>query len=43
VERVQTGVRLEKRLLKVLRGLAEVHDLSLGERLVEEGAEEPDR
>lgn len=33
VERVQTGVRLEKRLLKVLRGLAEVHDLSLGDLL----------
>jgi hypothetical protein len=33
VERVQTGVRLEKRLLKVLKGLAEVHDLSLGDLL----------
>jgi hypothetical protein len=31
VERVQTGVRLEKRLLKVLKGLAEYLDLSLGE------------
>jgi hypothetical protein len=31
VERVQTGVRLEKRLLKVLKGLAEYHDLSLGD------------
>jgi len=33
VERVQTGVRLEKRLLKVLRGLAEYLDLSLGDLL----------
>ncbi len=33
VERVQTGVRLEKRLLKVLKGLAEVLDLSLGDLL----------
>jgi hypothetical protein len=33
VERVQTGVRLEKRLLKVLKALAEYHDLSLGELL----------
>ena len=33
VERVQTGVRLEKRLLKVLKGLAEYHDLSLGDLL----------
>ena len=33
VERVQTGVRLEKRLLKVLKGLAELHDLSLGDLL----------
>lgn len=31
VERVQTGVRLEKRLLKVLKALAELHDLSLGD------------
>lgn len=31
VERVQTGVRLEKRLLKVLKGLAEYHDMSLGD------------
>lgn len=35
VERVQTGVRLEKRLVKVLKALAELYDLSLGE-LVEE-------
>ena len=33
VERVQTGVMLEKRLLKVLKGLAEYHDLSLGDLL----------
>jgi hypothetical protein len=31
VERVQTGVRMEKRLLKVLKALAEYHDMSLGE------------
>jgi hypothetical protein len=33
VERVQTGVRLEKRLLKVLKALAEYLDLSLGDLL----------
>src|SRR5713226_8605178 len=33
VERVQTGVRLEKRLLKVLKGLAEYHDMTLGDLL----------
>jgi predicted DNA-binding ribbon-helix-helix protein len=32
-ERVQTGVRLEKRLVKVLKALAEIYDLSLGELL----------
>jgi len=31
VERVQTGVRIEKRLLKVLKGLAELKDLSVGD------------
>jgi len=31
IERVQTGVRLEKRLLKVLKGLAEHLDMSLGD------------
>ncbi len=31
VERVQTGVRIEKRVLKVLKGLAEYHDLTLGD------------
>jgi hypothetical protein len=33
VERIQTGVRLEKRLLKVLKALAEYLDLSLGDLL----------
>lgn len=33
VERIQTGVRMEKRLLKVLKGLAEYHDMSLGDLL----------
>jgi hypothetical protein len=33
VARVQTGVRLEKRLLKVLKGLAEYHDMTLGDLL----------
>ncbi len=33
IERIQTGVRLEKRLLKVLKGLAEYHDLTLGDLL----------
>jgi hypothetical protein len=33
VERVQTGVRMEKRILKVLKALAELHDLSLGDLL----------
>ena len=33
VERVQTGLRLEKRLLKVLKALAELHDISLGDLL----------
>ena len=31
VERVQTGLRIEKRLLKVLKGLAEYHDITLGD------------
>lgn len=31
VERVQTGVRIEKRILKVLKGLAEYYDISLGD------------
>ena len=33
VERVQTGVRMEKRLVKVLKAVAEYHDLSLGDLL----------
>ena len=33
VERIQTGVRIEKRLLKVLKGLAELKDMSLGDLL----------
>ena len=33
VERVQTGVRMEKRILKVLKAMAEYHDLSLGDLL----------
>lgn len=33
VERVQTGVRLEKRILKVLKGLSEYLDLTLGDLL----------
>jgi hypothetical protein len=33
VERVQTGVRIEKRLLKVLKALSEHRDMSLGELL----------
>lgn len=31
IVRVQTGVRLEKRLLKVLKGVAEHLDISLGD------------
>ncbi len=31
VERIQTGVRMEKRLLKVLKALAEYLDISLGD------------
>jgi hypothetical protein len=33
VERTQTGVRMEKRLVKVLKALAEYHDMSLGDLL----------
>ena len=32
-ERVQTGVRMEKRMLKVLKGMAEFEDVTLGELL----------
>lgn len=31
VQRVQTGVRLETRLLKVMKAVAEYHDISLGD------------
>lgn len=31
IERVQTGIRFEKRTLKVLKGLAEYLDLTLGD------------
>jgi len=33
VKRVQTGMRMEQSMLKVLKGLAEYLDLSLGELL----------
>ncbi len=33
VERVQTGVRLEKRMLKVLKAIAEQKDITLGDLL----------
>jgi hypothetical protein len=33
VERVQTGVRMEKRMLKVLKALAEQKDMTLGDLL----------
>ena len=33
VERVQTGIRFEKRTLKVLKGLAEYLDLTLGDKM----------
>jgi hypothetical protein len=32
-DRVQTGVRMEKRMVKVLKALAELRDQSLGELL----------
>jgi predicted DNA-binding ribbon-helix-helix protein len=35
VDRVQTGVRMEKRLVKVLKAVAELRDLALGELLEE--------
>ena len=31
IERVQTGIRVEKRLLKVLKGVAEHLDMTLGD------------
>jgi hypothetical protein len=33
IERVQTGVRMEKRVLKVLKAFAEYRDLTLGDLL----------
>jgi len=33
IERVQTGVRMEKRMLLVLKALAGAHDLSFGDLL----------
>jgi len=33
IERVQIGVRMEKRMVKVLKALAEYHDISLGDLL----------
>jgi hypothetical protein len=33
IERVQTGVRMEKRLLKILKAFAEYHDMTLGDLL----------
>lgn len=33
IERVQTGVRMEKRILKVLKAFAEYHDMTLGDVL----------
>jgi hypothetical protein len=31
IARVQTGVRIEKRILKVMKAVAEYHDLTLGD------------
>ncbi|MEN8376048.1 MAG: hypothetical protein ABFS34_11420 [Gemmatimonadota bacterium] len=33
VERVQSGVRMEKRLIKILKALADLNDMSLGDLL----------
>ena len=33
IERVQTGVRIEKRILKILKAFADYHDLTLGDLL----------
>jgi len=33
IERVQTGVRIEKRVLKVLKAIAEYHEITLGDLL----------
>ena len=33
IERIQTGIRMEKRILKVLKGVAEYHDMYVGDLL----------
>jgi hypothetical protein len=33
IERIQSGVRMEKRILKVLKAFAEYHDMTLGDLL----------
>ena len=33
IERIQTGVRMEKRLVKVLKAVAELKDMTLGDLL----------
>ena len=33
IELVQTGIRIEKRILKVLKAVAEDHDMTLGDLL----------
>ena len=33
IQRIQTGVRIEKRILKVLKAMAEYHDISLADLL----------
>jgi hypothetical protein len=33
IERIQTGVRMEKRLLKILKAFAEFNDMTLGDLL----------
>ncbi|WP_259781929.1 hypothetical protein [Aestuariispira ectoiniformans] len=33
IERVQTGVRVEKRVLKILKAIAARHDMTLGDLL----------
>lgn len=33
IERTQTGVRMEKRIVKVLKAMAEYHDMTLGDLL----------
>jgi len=33
IERVQTGIRIEKRMLKVLKAVAEERDMTLGDLL----------